>query len=241
MHMTSERWERTAEYLSDVFGRPDEQLATLMGRAVAAGLPDIAVSADVGRLLKLLTEMACAGTGIGGRPSGPQAASSTGMSPLAIELGTLAGYSGIWIARGLGARGKLVTVEIDEKHLRFARGEFARAGVAERVELVRGAALEVLPKLVERFGPASVDVAFLDAVKTEYAEYARVLKPMLRPGGLLIADNSLGSSWWIDQPPGSDPQRDAVDRFNRMMAEDQEFETACIANRQGVLVARRRG
>jgi predicted O-methyltransferase YrrM len=238
MDMTPERYEKTAAYLEEVFGRPDEQLAGLMDRAVAAGLPDIAVSADVGRLLLLLTQLAVAGTG--GRGSAAQAASGTGGGPVAIELGTLAGYSGIWIARGLGERGTLITVELEPKHEAFARREFERAGVAGRVEQVRGAALDVLPKLAVRLGPASVDVAFIDAVKTEYGAYARLLKPLLRPGGLLIADNALGSSWWIDQPRGSDPQRDAVDDFNRMMAADPDFDTACIANRQGVLVARRR-
>ena len=99
MEMTPERWAFTTTYLREVFGTQDEQLRTLMPRAVAAGLPDIAVSADVGRLLMLLTRMT--GNGKGAR--------------LAIEVGTLAGYSGIWIARGLASGGRLITIEPNEK------------------------------------------------------------------------------------------------------------------------------
>jgi len=230
MEMTPRRWQDTCQYLSDVFGRVDgpsgdAQLATLMPRAVAAGLPDIAVSHDVGRLLKLLTQTAT------------HDAASTGV---VIELGTLAGYSGIWLARGLPASGRLITVEYEPEHARFASAEFERAGVGDCVEVIIGAALDVLPRLAERLGPRSIDMAFLDAIKTEYERYAAILTPMLRPGGLLVADNALGSgSWWIDSPPGTSPERDAVDRFNRTVAGNPGFQTACVPIRQGVLIARK--
>jgi predicted O-methyltransferase YrrM len=223
MEMTSARWEATSDYLQNVFGRPDDQLATLMERAVAAGIPDIAVSADVGRLLTILTQLAA--------PGGAR---------LAIEVGTLAGYSGIWIARGLSAGGKLFTVELEGRHADFARREFDQAGVGERVHIRRGAALDVLPQLARELGPASVDLVFLDAIKTDYPDYARILKPALSPGGLLLADNALGSgSWWIDQPRGENPERDAVDDFNRMIAGDPDFQAAAIPIRQGLLIARK--
>jgi caffeoyl-CoA O-methyltransferase len=97
----------------------------------------------------------------------------------------------------------------------------------------------VLPTLAAELGPASADLAFIDAAKTEYPDYFRLLKPLIRPGGLLVADNVLGSgSWWIDTPPG-DPDRDAVDRFNRIVAEDPDFEAAAVPIRQGVLIARK--
>lgn len=225
MDMTPQRWERISSYTAEVFGRPDRQLTTLMQRAVASGLPDIAVSADVGRLLTLLTSMTNAGRG----------------ASLAIELGTLAGYSGVWIARGLAPGGKLVTVEIEPKHAAFAKREFEAAGVAPHVEQVLGAALEALPKLGARFGPASVDLAFIDAVKPEYADYFRLLKPLIRPGGLFIADNALGSGKWSIDDPGADPAGVAVDRFNRLVAADRDFETSVVVNREGLLVARRLG
>ncbi len=218
MEMTPERWAFTAAYLREVFGDQDDHLAGLMCEATAAGLPDIAVSADVGRLLMLLTSLA------GAR--------------VAIEVGTLAGYSGIWIARGLAPGGRLITIEYEPKHANFARRQFERAGVSDRVDLRVGAALDVLPTLAKELGPASVDVVFLDAVKTEYPAYWEIVRPMIRPGGLILADNVLGGgSWWIDN--AGEPSRDAADRFNRLVAGDPHFEAVAVPLREGVLIGRR--
>jgi predicted O-methyltransferase YrrM len=223
MDMTPDRWRATASYLIDVFGAQDEQLSTLSSRAVAAGLPDIAVSADVGRLLMLLTGMTGGGRG----------------ARLAIELGTLAGYSGIWITRGLAAGGRLITIESNDAHADFAQREFAAAGLAAVVELRRGPALQVLPALAAEVGPGSVDLVFIDAVKREYPDYFSVVRPLIAVGGLLVADNVLGSqSWWIDVPPGN-PDRDGADRFNRIVAADPDFEAIAVPIREGVLIARR--
>lgn len=220
MVMNDERWRATGAYVDEVFGREDEHLAGLMARAVAAGLPDIAVSAGVGRLLEVLT------ASVGART--------------VVEVGTLAGYSGIWLARGLAEGGRLITVEYAEKHAAFARGEFDRAGVGDRVEVRRGAGLDVLPELVEALGEGGADVVFLDAVKTEYPEYLPYARRLLRPGGLLMADNALGGgSWSIVDGVGSDATRDAVDRFNRLVASDAGFDGCCVPIREGVLIARR--
>lgn len=214
VEMSPERWRRTSEYLTEVFGGRDPLLDGLMARAVAAGLPDIAVSADVGRLLSLLVSMTRA--------------------EAVLEVGTLAGYSGIWMARALAPGGRLTTLEKEPRHADFARAAFRDAGVLERVELVLGDALETLPRMR---GP--YDVVFLDAVKTDYPRYFELVRDTIRPGGLLVADNVLGSSrWWIDH--AGDPNREAVDRFNRAVAADPAFEAACVPSRQGVLVARRR-
>ncbi|HVZ94643.1 MAG TPA: O-methyltransferase [Phycisphaerales bacterium] len=224
MEMTPARWEYTSAYLAEVFGAEDEHLAGLMARAVEAGLPDIAVSADVGRLLQLLTSM----TG------------GAGGAKLAIELGTLAGYSAIWIARGLAPGGKLITVEPEAKHADFAAGEIARAGVADRVQVRRTTGLEALRVLAREFGAESVDLFFFDAIKTEYLKYYALAKPLLKRGGLLLADNVLGSNWWIDDPPGSSENRDAVDRFNRIVASDPDFVACAVPSRQGVMIARKK-
>lgn len=218
MEMTPERWSYTREYLSRTFGQQDDHLAGLMDDAKAAGLPDIAVSADVGWLLKLLT--------------------ATTRGRLAIEVGTLAGYSGIWIARGLSDRGRLHTIEIEERNADFAAEQFKKAGVGDRVVLERGAGLEVLPKLAAELAPGSVDVAFIDAVKMEYPAYWRHLRPLIAVGGWFIADNVLGAgSWWIDSEDNA--SRNAVDELNRTLAADADFETTCVPLREGVLLARR--
>jgi predicted O-methyltransferase YrrM len=228
MEMTKERWEFTNNYLRDVFGAPDEQLKTLMPRAIAAGIPDIAVSADVGRLLKILASMTNGGRG----------------ARRIVEVGTLAGYSGIWLARGLesDSKARLLTIEPNPLHADFAEREFRAAGLGGRVEMIRGEGLPVLARLVKDLGPGSVDVLFLDAIKTEYPEYLRIGKPLIARGGLLIADNVLGSGgWWIDTPPGGNENRDAADRFNRLVCADRDFEAVAVPLREGVLIARRIG
>lgn len=213
--MTPERWTFLGEYADDVFGQDDEHLASLMSRAVEAGLPAISVSADVGRLLKILVSMT------EGR--------------LALELGTLAGYSAIWIARGLAPGGKLITIEYNDDHANFAQREFETAGVTDRVEIVRGPALDVLPGLAERLGPGSVDFAFVDAVKREYVDYFRLIRPLMKPGGLLVADNVYGTgAGWIDEGHGTDD-------FNRLIAADPDFDAVATPMREGVLIARRSG
>ena len=218
MEMTTKRWEFTSEYLREVFGGQDEHLAHLMEDAVAAGLPDIAVSADVGRLLMILTSMT--------------------KGKLAMELGTLGGYSGIWIARGLKPDGRLITIEPEMKHLLFAQQQFDKAGVSDRVEIRHGKALDLLPAIAGEVGEKRVDVVFLDAIKTEYPEYWKHVKPLIAEGGLILADNVLGSgSWWIDDERSE--ERRAADTFNRLVAEDNDFEAAAVPIRQGVLIGRR--
>ena len=215
MSMTPERWEFLSRYANEVFGGEDSHISGLMDRAVAAGLPRIAVSADVGRLLRILASMTPGRT--------------------AVELGTLAGYSAIWIARGLAPDGRLYTIEADPAHADFAEGEIAQAGVADRVEVIRGKALEVLPDLADRLGPGRVDFAFLDALKSEYVDYFELLRPMIAPGGLLAADNVYGTGeGWIDEGYGTD-------EFNRRVAADPDFDAVATPMREGLLIARRRG
>jgi caffeoyl-CoA O-methyltransferase len=218
IEMTDERWRYTSDYLRDTFGQEDEHLKGLMAAAVDRGLPDIAVSADVGRLLMMLTSMT--------------------PGQRAIEVGTLGGYSAIWIARGLRPGGRLITIEPEADHADFAAEQFAKAAVADRVELRRGYGIEVLTELVAELPPGSVDVLFLDALKSEYPEYFRIARPLIAPGGLLLADNVIGAgSWWIDHED-SDARRGA-DQLNRALAADPEFEAVAVPIREGVLIARR--
>jgi predicted O-methyltransferase YrrM len=216
--MTPERWHYTSRYLQEIFGREDALLAELRTEATTAGLPDIAVSADVGRMLDLLVRTTRART--------------------LIEVGTLGGYSALWLARAMHPEGRLFAIEIDADRAAFARRWFDRAGVGDRVEVVIGAALDVLPSLIARCH-SHVDVVFLDAVKEEYPAYFELVRDAIAPGGLLLADNVLGSSsWWIDQE--SNPTRIAVDAFNRAVVADTRFDVAAVPIREGVLIARRR-
>ncbi|MDX9911612.1 MAG: class I SAM-dependent methyltransferase [Phycisphaerales bacterium] len=230
MSTNENRAEATNEYIRRTFGglaSPiDDQLDTLMPRAIAAGLPDIAVSADVGRLLMLLASLASREPGAG----------------RGVEVGALGGYSALWIARGLGPRGRLITIEPEPAHARFARTEFERAGMADRIELREDTGLNHLPKLLTELSPESLDFVFFDAIKHEYLDYARLALPLLRPGGLLVADNCLGggSSWWITDAPGTHPSRDGVVRFNDWISRPESgFLAAIVTNREGLVVARK--
>lgn len=214
----AERSEYIEQYLREVFGAQDDHLASIMTEAVAQGLPDIAVEPEVGRLLMILTGLT--------------------RGRLAIEVGTLAGYSGIWITRGLSKGGRLITIESEPRHADFAQQQFRKAGVADRIELRRGFALDVLPALARDCPSGSVDLVFLDAVKTEYPEYWRLVRPLISRGGLIIADNILGAGdWWI----GSDrhPSREAANQFNRMLARDAEFCVTGVPTAHGLLIGRR--
>jgi predicted O-methyltransferase YrrM len=211
--MTPETWDFINGYSREVFGAQDDHLAGLMDEATAAGLPPIAVGPDVGRLLMILTSMT------GGR--------------LAIEVGTLAGYSGIWITRGLAPGGRLITIEHESRHADFAQRQFERAGVADRVEVRRGAGLDVLTELSQSLEPGSVDVLFIDAHKPEYIAYFETVRALLAVGGLVIADNVYGiGTGWIDKGYGTD-------EFNRHVAAHPDFEAVAFPFREGVLIARR--
>jgi caffeoyl-CoA O-methyltransferase len=213
MKMTPETWDHINAYSAEVFGAQDQHMAGLMEEAVAAGLPPISVEADVGRLLMILTSM------------------TRGL--LAVEVGTLAGYSGIWITRGLRPEGRLITIEYEPKHADFAAIQFERAGVSDRVEQRRGAGTEVLAALAGELDPGSVDVLFLDAIKSEYTDYFRIARPLIPVGGLVIADNVYGTgAGWIDQGHGTDA-------FNRHIAADPDFEAVAFPFHDGVLIGRR--
>ena len=221
MDMTPDRWNDTCNYLDELFGHADEHLRDLMPRAIEAGVPDIAVSPSVGRLLHMMVKTIGAKT--------------------IVEVGTLAGYSGTWMARALPEDGMLITIEPEALHADISQRGFDEDGLTDRVRIVREVGLVALPQLLEALGEGAVDIVFLDAIKYEYPEYLPFAKKLLRSGGLLIADNAIGSGEWsVIDPAGSHPNRDGVDRFNRMIADDEDFDGCCVPIREGVLMARKR-
>ena len=163
-----ETWNVVDEYYRQLFIPADAALDATLKSSDAAGLPAINVSAPAGKLLHVLARS------IGARRI--------------LELGTLAGYSGIWMARALPADGKLITLEFDPKHADVAKANFARAGVASKVEIRLGAALDTLPKLVAE-GAGPFDLIFIDADKQNYPHYFTWALKLSRPGTLILADN----------------------------------------------------
>lgn len=218
--MTPERWERTVKYLREHFAPEDAQLKGLMGRAVGAGMPDIAVGPEAGKLLGMLVMAA------GGRR--------------VVEVGTLAGYSTIWMARSLAADGKVVTVDVSSKHLEQARTEAARAGVADRIDFRQGKGSEVLPKLLEEFGPGECDLILLDAERSEYARLVDTAHAMLRRAGLLVVDNALNAKRWTADPPAKGESPDEMDVFNRQIAGDARWSAMVVPIGNGLLIAVKR-
>lgn len=213
MEMTPERWDHLDRYSEEVWGAMDTHLAALMDEAVAAGLPAISIGPDAGRLLMILTSLT--------------------RGRVAIEVGTLGGFSGIWIARGLRPEGRLITIEADLRHAEFARRQFDRAGVADRVEIRQGFGLEVLADLATELEPGSVDHLFLDAIKSEYTGYFEAARHLIAIGGLVTADNVYGTGQgWIDEGYGTD-------QFNRHIAADPDFEAVAVPIGSGLLIAGR--
>lgn len=203
--------DRVGDYISGLFAPEDQLLVSLREEADRTGLPPIAVSADEGRLLQVLL------TSIQARR--------------VLEVGTLGGYSAIWMARALPDDGELVTIEIEPKHAEFAKRYLERAGLVNKVEIRIGRALDVLPSLDgERF-----DAVFIDADKEPMPNYFEWALRLLRPGGLLIADNTLWGGRVFDDAE-QDEKTTAVREFNRRMATDPRILSILVPTHDGVAI-----
>jgi len=202
--------ERLERYLRELFAAEDAALVAIRERQAAAQLPSINVSADEGRLLAVLL------TAVGARR--------------VLELGALGGYSGVWMARALPPGGRLTTVEFDPRHARVARDAYRAAGVADRVELIEGAALDVLPTLAPGF-----DAVFVDADKAPMAKYFEWGMRLLRVGGLLLGDNAFHDGKVAD-PAVTAPDTEGVRAFNRLAARDPRVVATVVPIRDGLLV-----
>jgi len=168
-----------ADHVARVYGPEDAVLAEVRARSTAAGLPDIQVAALDARHLEVLARIA------GARR--------------AVEIGTLGGYSGIALLRGMAPDGELDTIELEPRHADVARDSFRKAGVAARARVHVGAASSVLPTLTAR-GP--FDLVFVDADKEGYPDYLAWAADNLRPGGVVALDNAFLFGHLADEPRG---------------------------------------
>lgn len=204
--MSQDVWTAVDHYLTDTLLPPDPILDGALAASDSAGLPAIQVSAAQGKLLEILARV--------------QGAASI------LEVGTLGGYSTIWLARALPPNGKLVTLELDPKHAEVAKANIARAGFSEQVELRVGNALETLPRLVsEGYGP--FDLAFIDADKASIPQYFTLALQMSRPGALIIVDNVVREGAVIDAD-SEDASVRGVRRLNEMMAAEPRVSATVI-------------
>jgi predicted O-methyltransferase YrrM len=199
--MSHQQWTVVDDYITHALHEPDTALDAALQSSDAAGLPAIAVSAPQGKLLNLLARM------VGARRI--------------LEIGTLGGYSAIWMARALSPDGRLVSLEYEEKYAEVARANIARAGLAELVEVRVGAALGILPLLAEELKAGHAepfDFVFIDADKKHNAEYFTASVQLTRPGGVIIVDNVVrGVVQGGDVPDVN--REDAIMQGNRSLIE----------------------
>lgn len=201
-----DQWTAVDAYLDATLVREDEALRAAVRDSAAAGLPSIAVTPSQGKLLQQLALM------VGARRI--------------LEVGTLGGYSAIWMARALPADGKLVTLEIEAKHADVAQKNFVRAGVADRVEIRRGPALETLPRIAaDDLGP--FDLAFIDADKESNPEYFDWAVRLARRGSLIVIDNVVRDGRVLEED-SRDPGVLGVRRLFERMARESRVSTTAI-------------
>jgi predicted O-methyltransferase YrrM len=188
-------------FLTELVARDDDALAGARRASDEAGLPSIAVSPPHGKFLEVLARA------IGARRI--------------LEIGTLGGYSTIWLARGLAPGGRLVTLEYSPKHADVARANLARAGLGDVVEVRVGRALDTLPALAAE-APEPFDLVFVDADKAPYAQYLDWAVRLTRPGGLVVGDNVVRRGRVLD--PGEDADVRGVRAFLDAMAHDPRLD-----------------
>lgn len=203
-----------SHYTRDLFAREDEALRAIRARSDAHGLPRIHIRPEEGLMLQFLL------TAIGARR--------------VVEIGTLAGYSGTWMARALPAGGRLITLEIDPEHAAVARESFEQAGVADRVEVRVGHALESLKALSDE-GP--FDAVFIDAAKRDYPAYLDWSVENIRTGGLIMAHNAFWHGRVVRPDWQDNPDVKGLRLFNRRLAEDPRLLATIIPVGDGIAVA----
>lgn len=202
--------ERTIAYLRRFDEREDEPLRAARARSEEADIPS--VPAETGALLRFLARLIAARH--------------------VVEVGSGGGYSGLWLLGGIDPRGALTTIELDADNQALAQRAYAEGGATDRVRTMRGAALEVLPKLAD----GHYDLVFLDAVKSEYPDYLEHARRLLRAGGLLLADNVLWGGA-VSDPSITDGDTTALRAFNEAVREDPEFNAMILSVGDGLLAA----
>jgi predicted O-methyltransferase YrrM len=204
--MALEQWTAVDHYLAGLLAPADAALDAALQASAAAGLPPINVTPLQGMLLHLLA-----------RIQGARAI---------LEIGTLGGYSTIWLARALPAGGRLVTLEADARCAEVARANLARAGLTDVVELILGPAQETLPGLVAK-RHAAFDFIFIDADKPRYPDYFAWALRLSRCGSLIVADNIVRKGAVVDSTC-DDPVVQGVRRFNALLAAEPRVSATAI-------------
>jgi caffeoyl-CoA O-methyltransferase len=200
--------QRCSAYVNELFTREDETLRHVRQQTTAHGIPLISLEPNEAKLLQMLVRL--------------------GGAVRVVEVGTLAGYSGICIARALPAHGKLFTIEVSSVHAEVARAHFEYAGVADKVTVLQGAGLALLPKLASE-GP--FDLMFIDADKASYLSYLEWAAVNLRVGGAVVADNAFWQGKIFDPKTEDDC---GLVNFNQALAQHPQFDSTVIEVGDGI-------
>jgi predicted O-methyltransferase YrrM len=204
--MSQEQWSAVDHYITDTLLTPDPVLDAALKASTEAGLPAISVAPNQGKFLQLLAQV--------------QGARNI------LEIGTLGGYSTIWLARALPVGGRVITLEFEPAHAQVARANIDRAGLSDVVELRVGAALETLPKIAaERLGP--FDFIFIDADKENYPGYFTWALRLSRHGTLIIVDNVVRKGAVIDAS-SDDARVQGARRLHEMIAAEPRVSATAI-------------
>lgn len=151
-----------------------------------------------------------------------------------LEIGTFTGYSAICLAKGLKPEGKLYTIECNDEIIDFTRKYIVKSGFANRIEICVGDALQIIPQLNVHF-----DLIFIDADKTHYPDYFRLVVDKLKTGGVILADNALWDGKVVKNTMNNDDETNSIRKFNKMVNEDKRFENMILPVRDGVMFARK--
>ncbi|MFI5669657.1 O-methyltransferase [Streptomyces sp. NPDC051704] len=202
--MGQQTWSAVDDYFDGLLVEEDEALLAANADAAAAGLPAHQVAPNQGKLLHLLARIRGART--------------------VLEIGTLGGYSTIWLARALPAGGRLVTLEADPRCADVAAANIARAGLADVVDIRRGRAVDLLPELTDL---APFDLVFIDADKPSNPDYLKWALELTRPGSVIIGDNVVRDGAVVD-PDSTDPRVQGVRRFAELIAEHPRLTATAL-------------
>lgn len=194
------------QYISGLLAPEDEVLKQTIASLEESGIPQISVTATQGKFLQVLA-LLCGAKKV-------------------LELGTLGGYSTIWLGRTLPADGRIITLEIDPHHASVAQRNIDAAGLTDRVEIRIGKALDTLPQMIDaKEGP--FDLIFIDADKPPYAEYFQLALQLSRPGTLIICDNVIREGKVLDAT-AEDERVKGVQRFNQMLANETRVSATIL-------------
>ena len=204
--MTQEIWTTVDNYVSEMLVPPDKVLDQALEASADSGLPEIAVAPNQGKFLMLLAHSIKARN--------------------ILEIGTLGGYSTIWLARALPKGGRVVTLEAVARHAEVARANFKRAGLADVIDLRLGKALDTLPKLAAE-KPDPFDFIFIDADKENIPDYFTWSLKLARPGSMIIVDNVIRDGEVVNAR-SKDPSVKGVRRFNEMLKSETRVSATSI-------------